>query len=149
MNYKIILFGMMLLLTLPTAASARHKKFSTKASGTQCNNGSPSTCSKTKSSPTTDIDDDDPDLETTMQIIFDPLGSNNATLQKTDSFATGPSTGAFTFLQDDGPDSNFGVFTGTYKTTAGSITSFTGTLVMIFADGTFEVLKIKSAKEIP
>ena len=75
-----------------------------------------------------------------------------ATLVMQDYFDTGPSTGAFSFVEGDGTNcgisENCGIFIGTFKSTADEVTSFTGTLVEIFADGNFETLIFKTGKVI-
>jgi len=88
------------------------------------------------------------DAAVTMTITDPQSNDVIATLVMQDYFDTGPSTGAFSFVQDDGLNSNFGIFIGTFKSTADAVTSFTGTLVEIFADGSFVTLTLKSGKVI-
>jgi len=147
MSYKAILFGILLLLTMHQVASAQPATFASSGSGTQFGGSLSSAFAKFKDKPFTSLSDTMLDAAVTLTIATDPQFNDViATLQMMDYFDTGPSTGAFSFVQNDG--SNFGVFNGTFKTQGGLLTSFTGTLVEIFADGGFVIMTLKSGKQV-
>ncbi|HKA34624.1 MAG TPA: hypothetical protein VKH64_15515 [Candidatus Binatia bacterium] len=150
MAYKTILFGILLLFSVPAAASAQTQTpppFGTSFSGTQFGGPFGSGFGKVKGTVFTSFSNASMDVTTTMVIARDAQFKDVvATLQIQDYFDTSTSTGAFSFVQDD--PGAFGVFIGTFKSNADVVTSFTGTLTEIFSDGSFEIINLKSGKQI-
>jgi hypothetical protein len=140
MSYKAIILGLLLILCVPAVSSAQ-SDYSGQGSYQAFIN---STVKKLKQIVYLRMNGA-LDLATSLTIANDPQFNDVvATLQMKDYFDTSASAGAFSFVQDDGPNSNFGVFIGTFKSKADVITSFTGTLTEIFADGSFDIVTIKA-----
>ncbi|HEY6197458.1 MAG TPA: hypothetical protein VI231_02515 [Candidatus Binatia bacterium] len=139
MTYKAILLGIFLILSAP-AVSLAQSDFSSKGSYEAFIN---SAINQLKQVVYARISNTSLDVTTTLTLANDAeFNDVIATLQMKDYFDTGPSTGAFSFVQDEG--GNFGVFVGSFKEKADVVTSFTGTLTEIFADGSFAIITFKA-----
>src|SRR5689334_6134951 len=110
MSYKAILFGMLLILSVPAVSSAQ-SDFSGKGSYQAFINSAVNTLKQivyVRMSGSLDF-------AATLTLANDAQFNDViATLQMKDYFDTGTSTGAFSFVQDD-VAGNFGVFIGTFK----------------------------------
>jgi hypothetical protein len=154
MNYKTILFGILFFLTVLTVASAQAKTWKSKGKSFPCiHDNSPPGCTKTKASPNVSLSNAHLDAAVTMTITDSLSNAVIATLVMQDYFDTSSSTGAFSFVEGDGTNcgisENCGIFIGTFKNSAtDEVTSFTGTLIEIFADGNFETLTFKTGTVI-
>ena len=150
MSYKAILFGILLLLAVPTVSSAQNSAFyQASASGTNfCNN----VATKLKESLIIGFFLGDVAFENLNVMAIEDAQSNPiASLLQEEIFFTGNvlTAGAFMYsLRDDG-SGNISAFAGTFKNDAsGFLTSFTGTLNLTFQNGCFETLSIKSGQRI-
>ncbi len=139
LSYKAILVGILLLLAVPAVSSAQ-VIFQASFSGTEyCH----SKVTKIKGTLFINF------LSDGMIIANDPIGKEViAALHLSELFATGASSGACAFTQDDAD--GFGIFAGTFNGSGDptGFTGLTGTLSEEFSDGCSNVVTIKLGKRI-
>jgi hypothetical protein len=145
MSYKVILFGILLLLAIPAASSAQ-VFYQASAKGTSvCSDGA---TNKVKETLFIGFLLPDVAFETlNIMAIGTDLQFNNvlAHMEVQEIFAMSLTTGGFIFNQNDAD--GIAMFAGTFKNDAntGVLTSFTGTLDAVNLNtGCFERLTIKS-----
>ena len=137
MSYKAILFGILLLLAVPTVSSAQ-VIFQVSASGSElCT----STINKFKGTLFFEFN-----LQQLLIATDSQISNVIATLDQQEIFVTGLTTGAFLYTQHD--TNGIGTFSATFKTSGNLMTSFTGSLTEI-SGGCAETLAIKSGQIVP